>query len=92
MSRRQLPVYAWHFCLALAACLVAAGCSVFSPKPKEPKASDILTQPITRQRVERQREEDQRHANWFTSMFVPKDPPPPKSVGEWMQNTKPVRP
>ena len=85
MSRRQFPLG-----LAVGACLLAAGCSVFGPQEKEPRAKDLLTQPITRQRTARQQEEGK--TNWFTSLFVPKDPPPPKSVGEWMGSTQSIRP
>jgi hypothetical protein len=85
MSRRQFRIG-----LMLGACLLAAGCSAFSPQEKEPRPKDILTQPITRQRAERRQEEQK--TNWFTSLFVPKDPPPPKSVGEWIGKTEPIRP
>jgi hypothetical protein len=72
------------------ACLLLGGCSVFSPSHKTSNPKELLTKPITTPKHQ-EAEAEAKKPGWFQSWFEPSEPPPPKSMRDYMK-MEPVRP
>ena len=84
MSSSPLSARRWHTlgkCLGLAliACLLSTGCSLFRDQNS---AKNPLDQPITHDRHEQA--EEQSKPSWFQSWFGPPDPPKAKTMSDWV--------
>ncbi len=77
--------------VAIGAILLAAGCTTLHV-PGSVSARDSRSTPSKRSSSSQaSRKAAKKKQSWLASWFGPKEPPPPKSVKEWMQQSKQVR-